>query len=368
MSNFNQTNIIKEILQFEYESKMISKGNNFPKLNINEYNLKDICILLHNKIKISEISRYFGWSQKELSDRLELLLKEELIINKQNEYIPYLMVISLEEGKKLNEQLDKIAYNVVKLIEDKFDEIKKETYKFECFKQFKFNEISLFILSNVLLDSIQIDNVEKLFLKSERTSRNGMNYYYSLQEKYKHLEKESLGIYGNMFRYYGDIAFGLYGNERNGINFHTIDNICLETYFGSFNFKSVNHLKGYLLKELLKFFNEKDYELTENLISGFNRLGIMKGNKINIPVLNKDDFYKLNDIANIIKDDYIDVLEKNYKSIHYSYNNSVYSNEISFEEYFIWWYHLLYSRVTDLLIGGHIIDIPNTGNFSYIVS
>ncbi|WP_443659136.1 hypothetical protein [Clostridium algidicarnis] len=176
MNNFNQFNIIKEILQFEYENKMISKGNNFPKLNINEYNLKYICILLHNKIEISEISRYFGWSQKELSDRLELLLKEELIIKKQNEYIPYLMVISLEEGKKLN------------------------------------------------------------------------------------------------------------------------------------------------------------------------------------------------DIANIIKDDYINIFEENHKSIHYSYNNSVYLNEISFEEYFIWWYHLLYSRVTDLLIEAHIIDIPNTGNFSYIVS
>jgi len=50
--------------------------------------------------------------------------------------------------------------------------------------------------------------MEKLFVKSETTSRNGMNYYYSLQEKYNHTEKESLGIYENMFRYYGDIAFG----------------------------------------------------------------------------------------------------------------------------------------------------------------
>ena len=194
-----------------------------------------------------------------------------------------------------------------------------------------------------------------------------MNYYFSLQEKYKDDKKEALGIYGNMFRYYGDAAFGLYGNERNGINFHTINRLYLENYFGSFDLESENHIKQYLLEELLKNFHQNDYQLKRTLVNGFNELGIMKENKINVPVLNKDEFYRLKDIADIIKNDYINIFEENRERIHSKYNNSSYSNEISFEEYFIWWYHLLYSRVTEMLIESSMIEMPNKSNFGYIV-
>lgn len=367
MSKPDELNRIEEILQFEYESKMISEGKNFPNININENNSKDICVLLHNKVSIDEMSKYFGWSQEELSKRLDALLKEELIEKKQEEHVPNFMVISLKEGKELSKELNEIAYEVIKLIKVNIEKIKCETYKLECFKQFTFNELSLFILSNVLLDCIQIDNVETIFLNSERTKRNGMKYYFSLQEKYKGEKKEALGIFGNMFRYYGDTAFGLYGNERNGINFHTMNRLYLEKYFGSFDLESDNNIKEYLLEELLKNFHQKDYGLKRTLINGFNELGIMKGNKINVPVLNKDEFYRLKDIADIIKNDYINIFEENRERIYSKYNNSSYSNEISFEEYFIWWYHLLYSRVTEMLIESGIIEMPNKGNFSYIV-
>jgi len=185
---------------------------------------------------------------------------------------------------------------------------------------------------------------------------------------YKDDNKEAFGIYGNMSKYYGNIEFGLYGNERNGINFHTINKAYMEKYFGSFNSESNNSIKQYLLEELMKNYRQKDYQLKESLINGFNSLGIMKDNKINIPVLSKKDFYRLNHIADIIKDDYINILEENRETIHSKYNNSIYSDEISFEEYFIWWYHLLYSRVTEILIESGMIELPNTVNFSYIVS
>ncbi|MFD3157284.1 hypothetical protein ACFIJ5_10550 [Haloimpatiens sp. FM7330] len=273
----------------------------------------------------------------------------------------------MREAKELCKELNEIVYKVAKLIQDKFDKIKEETYKFQCLKQFNFNELSIFILSDVLLDSIQIDNVERIFLKTERTKRNGMNYYYSLQEKYNHIQKEALGIYGNMFRYYGDIAFGLYGNNRNGINFHTINKAHLEMHLGSLEFESVSDIKQYLLEELIKCYYEKNYKLDKNIVNVFNSLSIMKGNRIDVPILSKNEFYRLNNIADIIKNGYINILEKSRKSIYYNYNNSTYSQEISFEEYFIWWYHLLYSKVTDLLIERSIIKKPITDNFSYVV-
>lgn len=359
---------IKEILKYEYENKMISNGNNFPKIDLCKNNLKEICVLLHNKVPAEEMRGYLGISQNELVKRLELLEKEELLKRRDSNYIPNLMVISLEEGKELFKYICEIANEIVELIEENVEIIKEETYKFQCLKQFDFNELSLFILSGVILDFIQIDNVESMFLKAERTRRNGMNYYYSLLEKNKGASKEAFGIYGNMFRYYGNIGFGLYGNERNGENFHTIDISAINKYFGSFINENKDDIKQYLLEELLKYHYENDYLIKPNIIAGFNHLGIMKGSKINIPILNKNDFYKLNNIADIIKKDYVNIFERNRDNLYYYYNGSNYAQEITFEEYFIWWYHLLYSKVTDLLIEKKIIEIPNAHNFSYIVS
>lgn len=358
---------IKEILGYEYENKMISNGNNFPKIDLYKDNLKEICVLLHNKVPVEEISKYFGISKKELFKRFELLIKEELIIKKNSEYIPNLMVISFEEGKELFKNIYEIANEIVELIEEKFEIIKQETYKIECFKQFTFNELSLFILSGVILDFIQIDNVESMFLKAERTRRNGMNYYYSLQEKNKGTSKEAFGVYGNMFRCYGNIGFGLYGNERDGENFHTIDISIIDKYFGSFINVDKNDIKQYLLEELLKYHYKDGYQIDPNIIIGFNNLGIMKGSKINIPILNEDNFNQLSNIADDIKNDYVNIFERRRDNLYHNYNNSNYAQEISFEEYFIWWYHLLYSKATDLLIEKKMIEIPNTYNFSYIV-
>jgi hypothetical protein len=43
-----------------------------------------------------------------------------------------------------------------------------------------------------------------------------------------------------------------------------------------------------------------------------------------------------------------------------------YSDIIKFEEFFIWWYHFIYTSATDILAGKKIISIPVDGNFYYL--
>ena len=40
----------------------------------------------------------------------------------------------------------------------------------------------------------------------------------------------------------------------------------------------------------------------------------------------------------------------------------------SFEEFFIWWYHFIYTKVTDILAENRVLTIPKEGNiYSLIV-
>lgn len=324
---------------------------------------------MHNGFSKNELKDYFNWTEIELKKRMEVLLKEELIYKKDDEeFSPTFMVISLEEGEKLFEQSEEFVDQAVMLILQNIDEIKCKTKSISSFEPYKFEDLSLFILSDVLLDAIQIDNVEKEFLKSERTKRNSMNYYYSIQEKNENSKKEAFGIYGNMSRQYGNIEYCLYGNKRYGDNFCTIDSNFIMDHFSYSEINDILKTKEELLNEIVKVSKYEEYQIEKKIKNGFSSLGIMNNNKINIPILNKDDYDKLNDIANIIKCEYLNIFEEGREKLYSYYQSSSYFKEISFKEYFLWWYHFFYTRVTDVMIEKGVVLVPDTNNFHYIVA
>lgn len=44
---------------------------------------------------------------------------------------------------------------------------------------------------------------------------------------------------------------------------------------------------------------------------------------------------------------------------------SGYAGEIAFEEFFIWWYHFIYTQATNILAERGKLIIPEGGNFYY---
>ena len=184
---------------------------------------------------------------------------------------------------------------------------------------------SLFIYSNVLLDNWQINNVEKLFLKKPRTERHGKNYYMSLHEKEINSPIESFGIYGNQAISKKDYVVCIYGNSR---------------------------YTEYSQKRIKKA--EKDYL---NLINHPSQ-------KINYPIIDSLSTQQLSEIASLITDDLVKIFENRKEELHKFFIESKYSEEITFEEYFIWFYHILYTLVTNKLTEKKIIYNPNI-NYIY---
>ncbi len=367
---------IAKILESKYESKMISSGKNYPTISLRRNNLDDISILLHHRIPVEDIKKHYNWSDSIFQTKLEMLLKQDLIKkDKEHDYLPTAMVITLQEGEKLKKDSKIFADSVSEMIIEILPEIKKEYAKLKGFKHIDFSRASLFILSNVMLDNWQINKVENTFLKAERTSRNNMNYYFSFQEKRNNNKREAFNIYGNTSGMYGNIfslvlgramIFGLYGNERGGINFNTLTKKQLQEWFGMEETENIKSFKKELLRKLLKLSNNPNYKMQDTYKQGFNKIDMMEENILTIPVFSLSDNKKLNKIANLITNNLIDLFEKNRDILEKNYQNSSYYNEITFEECFIWWYHFFYTEVTEILISKDYIKRPATGVFPYI--
>ncbi len=79
------------------------------------------------------------------------------------------------------------------------------------------------------------------------------------------------------------------------------------------------------------------------------------------------DLSILNEIANTISKDLILLCKENEKPLKEYFASSRYSKEITYEEFFIWWYHFFYTKITEELIKQGIISISTQENQTYII-
>lgn len=341
----------------DFENKIISKGNNFPSFDISKNKLNTLCILLHEKIKKDKIKSLLKISERDFNLKVEALKGEGLVKEKEGGLFPTFPCITKMDGDKIYGLCDVIGTLVSDLILNKLDEIIKETYKIESFKDYPFEELSFFILSGVILDFIQIDYVEEGFLQSERPIRNGRRYYFSLMQVTSNT-KEPFGIYGNHCENYGEISYCMYGNERYSTkNFITVsEKEIRERYTNS---------KEVILKQLINAIKQETLlnSSTEKIIKELNLLNDGES----IPLINKEEYGLLHNIAKIVTPELIKILNNNRLTIVEAYNQSSYFKETTFEEYFIWYYHFLYSYITDGLIKRGVISKPKDGVFKYIL-
>jgi len=254
---------------------------------------------------------------------------------------------------------------IAALIEEKLSIIREQTYRIDAFQSFHFEDISLFILSDVLMDCVQIDYVERDFLKKDRPDRNGKQYYLAIMEKKASDPYEAYGIYGNHYARWNEVGYCLYGNDRyGGLNLVTLTKEKAFELFGAVSDKA--DYKGILLQHLL-YVAEGKVELEPAWIRGFDNLNLVADGKVCIPILSTSEFDSLHTIADLIKEELILILDNYRSKLNASYMESGYANETTFEEWFIWYYHFLYSFVTEELIRNKIIHRPVNGLFSCII-
>lgn len=302
----------KNIFSVKLEHHLISSGNNRPNINLYRDSTDYFLYALHRGMKVNQFAIYAGWSDSLLQKKTDQLIKAGFLTrSNKGKLYPACMITTQRDGRKmfiLSETTATIIAdsirNILPLIEQLYPRLSFST-------RYNFHDFAFFLLSDVLLDNWQINNLEREFLKSERTLHHGKHYYYQIAELEAAPARETFGIYGNQVRCADTICAAVYGNRRSGIQ--------LERYFN-------DPTVPYVLPEDEKIFDEMANRFLPVLLK------ILKGKRA--------------------------YFEKQYRG-------SVYRYEISFNEYFLWVYHFIYTRATDIMAERKMLTIPGSGNFFY---
>jgi len=288
-----------------------------PQIDINKDSLAQFLTALHYNIPLSEIERALKWSPETTERNADALIENKLLTKKGDYYQPALGVITLERGKLLEEKAQNVANEIADSVSSRLPEIKAIHHEANISKKHDFSELSLFYLSNVVLDNFQIQRVEEEFLNRERPLRNGSRYYIAIVEDDLAANTEPYGIYGNMGLFWSDsTGISVYGNRRTASN------------------PGWDHYQD----KYIHVFDEHDTQLITQTMPG-----------LFFPTL-------------------LDILNRNKPGFEATYRELNFNEEISFEEFFIFWYHWIYTEATDVLIEREIIQKPQNDMFYYQVA
>ncbi|MBB6463840.1 hypothetical protein [Flammeovirga kamogawensis] len=304
----NNTENSKIDLLFEsnFEHSLISRGNNFPDFQYKKDSMDFFLISLHQNIPISDFKKRAKLTDNQINKIKKLLETKNWLHYTNGKPKPSVFIATQKDGEKLFKSSIPIANKVVGEIQKELPDIKLKFNETEISKTQDFEKWSFLILSNVLLDSWQIDNVEKYYLnKEKRPNRHGKNYYYSIMEN-TDKNRETFGIYGNQYEEINGKSISIYGNNRLNIS----------------------------LKQSENEISKSDNEIFSKIASDFKP-------KL-IDILNSEDNY-----------------------IRKTYKETGYQKEITFEEFFIWWYHFMYTMATKIMSDNNMLKIPDSGNFEY---
>ncbi|UUW11496.1 hypothetical protein NLG42_11955 [Flavobacterium plurextorum] len=301
-------NKIDQIFKLKIERAMISSGDNFPDFKIKKDSLDFLLFALHKGYSVQDFQSFTKFNDEKMASKITFLESKNWLHKVNNQYKPTVFIAGSKDGELLYKYAKPISSKITKSITKKLPEIKSLFNTTAISKTQSFEKWSFLILSDVLLDSWQINNVEKEFLKQDdRPLRNGKHYYFKISEN-TDSRTESFGIYGNQSHQIGNNYSSIYGNNRDGF----------------------------------------ESSLSKNIIT-------------------ESDNQIFDEMAKIYLPDLLKVLESERNYSRQIYVKLGYDKEISFEEFFIWWYHFIYTQSTNEMKANGILTIPVSGNFDYTI-
>jgi hypothetical protein len=309
---------LEEIFTNSYRSPIISKGDNIPDFDRRKDNIDRFLVSLSYGIPPEMFMKKAGWTQEDLNSKVSFLTSKGWIKADGKRLYPTVFVVSGETGNRLYDYAQPVSEAIAVSIEKAVPSIKTRFNKAGFPAKYSFEDLSFLILSDVLLDNWQIMNMESDFLKQEnRPERHGKFYYAAIME-YSGKDYEPFKIYGNQSGRLNDTTWlNIYGNNRIVAN--------------------------------SKLMNQ---QFRDSVIA--NCLHATPG---------VYSFFE--DIAADYKPELLSILEKNRSYSYNVFKKTGYSGQIRFEEFFIWWYHFIYTEATNILASKKIIRIPPSGNFYY---
>ncbi|WP_068471614.1 hypothetical protein [Saccharicrinis aurantiacus] len=315
--NIENKKKVDEIVKSTLDVKQISKGNSKPKIDITNDEMDVFLVALHYNIPVSEIANTLKWDEEKTKYNISILIENGLLQKQDDKLVPGLGIFTLERGRLLTEKCSLLAKEIADSIKGKIPDLVKLHDNSDISKVYSFYDLSFFYLSDVLLDVGQINNVEKRFLRKERPLRNGSRYYLAILEKENESIEEAYGIYGNQVIVRNDSTLiSVYGNTRT------------DQHKGWKNYK----------EKVVHSFSKNDFNTV-----------VYEMPKVFLPTL-------------------VQILEKHKLDFEKVYKELAFDKEITFEEFFIWWYHIIYTETTDVLMEQNVIKRPQDGLFYYKMS
>ena len=352
-----------------FENNMISSGNNYPSLDMRANRLTDICVALHRRRGLARIERDLGISAADLQGRIDSLVTAGLVTRSPSgRFLPTFMVVTLEDAKwiSLPEGMVEAAGRV---IADKLPDIRARAESIPAVRRTGFTRNAFLILSNVLLDNWQIGNVETKFLKAERPLRDSRRYYYAIFEKPASQRSEAFGIYGNAGLTMGSVQVGVYGNRR--YDGSTMVSLGKEEFARRFEWPAeadANAELGRLLEQMVASGRTGKEHLTASQKAGLGKLGLFENGELRVTVFSRAEAMELGGVAALFTPDLLGLLERYRARLQRAHERSPYREEVTFNEFFIWWYHFFYSATTDWLANKGLLEAPRSGNATYLIA
>jgi len=311
--------VLDHIFNTKYEHSIISKGDNLPNFDRRKDSIALFLVALHENIDPGEFQEKAHWTDEVLEERIQFLLDRGWLMEDDQGLRPTVFIASDHEGKLLFKHGLPLSEDIANAIVQEIPAIMQKFHARGLSDLYDFEEMSFLILSNVLLDNWQIMEMEASYLKKEnRPERHGKFYYASIEENINNAY-EPFGIYGNQYGKINDSTYlSIYGNNRIVVN----QRLANDPVFRD----SVLNVALELTPDLYNFFD---------------------------------------DIAADFKPKLLNILDDRTAYSREVFEITGYASEIAFEEFFIWWYHFIYTQATNLLAEQGKLIIPEEGNFYY---
>jgi len=365
-----------EQLSERYQHAVISRGDHYPGVDVERDQLDAVLVLLHRDASLPEIAEALDLAPQALQDRIARLVAEGLVgRGEAGRYRPAAPVISLDDAARHFSVERALVDETADLIVSHLPGIRARAVATPGLEDFPFENASLLILSNVVLDNPQIDTVEADFLDVRRPLRGGGRYYFSLNEGEPDSETDRFGIYGNHWNDYGDVGVGLYGNRRY-VGHPNLVTVGAQDLVERFGFEpgsglSVADARAVIARDLVRLARTAGTDdIPEARRRGMAWLGLIdEHDRVLVPILTSHGQAGLQAIADHIAADLLGLLERHRRGLRARFAGTPYARDgVRFEEWFIWWYHFFYTEVTDVLIERGAITLPRGGNATYLVS
>lgn len=335
---------------------------------LNQDTVVKMLILLHTRVGKNEIVKELNIGEDEYNNIINQLFAEGLIKTVEgNEFIPDCMVITSGDSKDIKNYVATFGADVAEIIIEKYSQVQEKYSNLNSFFNIPFEDASLFILYNVMMDKWQLNNIVEIFLRSDIPQRGTTRAFVMIYQN-DSLEGTRKKIWlENNFEDFGDYQFCAFGKLSGKENFIDISRDRLVSDFMMKEGSNEIAFKKKIIDDLIKFIGGNTKAANPNLTFPLNKYGLLYNNQLLLPMISKKDNEIMVNTAKLVSDNLISYLDNKRPLFVKKYLSTVYKDETSFREWSFWIYKFIIEEAAQILIDKGYVKPTERELFYYLI-